>query len=147
MYRGYWIDIGTPEKYMQVHRDMMDGRYIGHRGRPAAPFADGAGTVVVAPEARVEEGAILAGPCFIDAGAVIKAGARVGPYSVVGRQCHVEERAVIEDAIVWANSRISQEATVRRSILGRHCHIGRNASVEDGVVLGDKSVVTDYSRL
>src|SRR6478735_10620358 len=25
--RGYWIDIGTPEKYKQVHRDMMDGRY------------------------------------------------------------------------------------------------------------------------
>ena len=31
--------------------------------------------------------------------------------------------------------------------LGRHCHIGRSAIVEDGVVLGDKSVVTDYSRL
>jgi acetyltransferase-like isoleucine patch superfamily enzyme len=42
---------------------------------------------------------------------------------------------------------ISQEAVVRRSILGRHCHIGRNALVEDGVVLGDKSVITDYSRL
>jgi acetyltransferase-like isoleucine patch superfamily enzyme len=36
---------------------------------------------------------------------------------------------------------------VRRSILGRNCHIGRNAVVENGVVLGDKSVVTDYSRL
>jgi mannose-1-phosphate guanylyltransferase len=147
VYRGYWIDIGTPEKYMQVHRDMMDGRFIGHRGREAAPFAAAPGTAFVSPEARVEEGAIIEGPCFIDAGVVIKAGARVGPYSVVGRQCHVEEHAVIEHAIVWANSRISQEATVRRSILGRHCHIGRNASVEDGVVLGDKSVVTDYSRL
>src|SRR3954451_10431800 len=26
-YRGYWIDIGTPDKYVQVHRDIMDGRY------------------------------------------------------------------------------------------------------------------------
>ena len=147
VYRGYWIDIGTPEKYMQVHRDMMDGRYVGHRGRQAAPFAGAPGTAFVSPEARVEDGAILTAPCFIDEGAVVKAGARVGPYSVVGRQCHVEEHAVLEHAIVWANSRISQEATVRRSILGRHCHIGRNATVEDGVVLGDKSVVTDYSRL
>ena len=48
---------------------------------------------------------------------------------------------------MWANSRISQDAIVRRAILGRHCHIGRNATIEDGVVLGDKSVVTDYSRL
>ena len=48
---------------------------------------------------------------------------------------------------MWANSRISQEAAVRRSILGRQAHIGRNATVENGVVLGDKSVVTDYSKL
>ncbi len=31
VYRGYWIDIGTPEKYMQVHRDIMDRHYTGHR--------------------------------------------------------------------------------------------------------------------
>ena len=30
---GYWIDIGTPAKYLQVHRDIMDGRYS------APPFA------------------------------------------------------------------------------------------------------------
>jgi NDP-sugar pyrophosphorylase family protein len=146
-YRGYWIDIGTPDKYMQVHRDIMDGRYVGHRKGAAAPFAAAPGTAWVSPEARIEEGAIIEGPCFVDEGVVVKGGARIGPYSVIGRQCHIEEHAVLERAIVWANSRISQEAVVRRSILGRHCHIGRNASVDEGVVLGDKSVVTDYSRL
>ena len=30
---GYWIDIGTPAKYLQVHHDIMDGRYA------APPFA------------------------------------------------------------------------------------------------------------
>jgi NDP-sugar pyrophosphorylase family protein len=35
---------------------------------------------------------------------------------------------------------------VRQSILGRHCHVGRNATLLNSV-LGDKSVVTDYSRL
>ena len=33
VYDGYWIDIGTPEKYMQVHHDIMDGRFV------APPFA------------------------------------------------------------------------------------------------------------
>ena len=32
--RGYWIDIGTPANYRQVHRDIMDGRYL------APPFAE-----------------------------------------------------------------------------------------------------------
>ncbi len=140
-YRGYWIDIGTPEKYMQVHRDIMDAKYH------VAPFATQPAAAWVSPKARVEEGAIVEGPCFVDEGAVVKAGARIGPYSVIGRQVHVEEHAHIERAIVWANSRISQEAAVRHAILGRHCHIGRNATLGEGVVLGDKSVVTDYSRL
>jgi NDP-sugar pyrophosphorylase family protein len=144
VYRGYWIDIGTPEKYMQVHRDIMDGRYVAHR---AAPFVTTPGAAWVSPDASVEDGAVVEAPCFIDEGTVVKAGARVGPYTVIGRQCHIEEHAVLDRAIVWANNRVSQDAIVRESILGRHCHIGRNASVEDGVVLGDKSVVTDYSRL
>jgi NDP-sugar pyrophosphorylase family protein len=138
---GYWIDIGTPEKYMQVHRDIMDGRYR------AAPFADTQSSVWVSPDARVEAGATLEGPCFVDEGAVIKEGACIRPYSVVGRHCHIEAHAVIERAIIWANTWVSQEAIVRRSIIGRHCHIGRNAVVGDGVVLGDKSVVTGHSRL
>jgi mannose-1-phosphate guanylyltransferase len=146
IYRGYWIDIGTPEKYMQVHRDIMDGR-CSHKTLSFSAAQNGRARAHVSPLARVEEGAFLEGPCFVDEGTVIKAGARIGPYAVVGRQCHIEEHAVVDEAIVWANSRISQDATVRRSILGRQTHIGRSAAVENGVVLGDKSVVTDYSRL
>jgi len=88
---GYWIDIGTPAKYLQVHRDIMDGRYS------APPFA---GATQPAPwlaeGARVEEGAELQGPCFVDDGVVIKTGARVLPYSVLGRQTHVDEGALID---------------------------------------------------
>src|SRR5262249_11212011 len=115
VYRGYWIDIGTPDKYMQVHADIMDGRFH------AEPFGGRSSRVWISPNARVEEGVTIDGPCFVDDGAIVKAGARLGPYSVVGRQCYVEENAIIEHAILWANSRISQDATVRRSILGRHC--------------------------
>jgi NDP-sugar pyrophosphorylase family protein len=141
VYNGYWIDIGTPEKYAQVHRDIMDGRFL------AAPFSGSPSKVWISPGARVEEGVHLEGPCFVDEGTVVKSGARVGPYTVIGRQCHVEEQASVERAIVWAGTRISQEAVVRDAICGRHCHIGRNASVDGHAVLGDKSVVTDYSRL
>jgi|SRR5688572_16360375 mannose-1-phosphate guanylyltransferase len=138
--RGYWIDIGTPDKYVQVHRDIMDGRFR------AAPFADAAGQAWVSPQARIEEGVTLDGPCFVDAGSVVKTGASIGPYTVVGRQCYIEEHAVVDRSILWANTRVCQDAVVRRSILGRHCHVGRSATLDD-VVLGDKSVATEFSRL
>jgi NDP-sugar pyrophosphorylase family protein len=141
IYNGYWIDIGTPEKYAQVHRDIMDGRYL------TAPFLDlPAPRTSVAPDARIEEGATVEGPCFIDEGVLIKAGARVGPYSVIGRQTQVDEDAVIEGAIIWPNCRVSREATVRNAILGRNCHLGRSVSVDGGAVLGDKTTLTDYTR-
>jgi mannose-1-phosphate guanylyltransferase len=141
VYRGYWIDIGTPEKYMQVHRDIMDGKYR------AAPFDGKPAFTWVSPHARIDDGVALEGPCFVDEGTVIKSGAQVKPYSVIGRQCHLEEHAVVDRAIVWANTRIGQDAVVRRAVLGRHCHVGRSAVIEDGVVLGDKSVITDFSRI
>src|SRR6476661_4398029 len=81
VYEGYWIDIGTPEKYTQVHRDIMDGRYA------AGPFREtGADRRWISREARIEEGATVEGPCFVDEGVVVKAGARIAPYSVIGRQ-------------------------------------------------------------
>ena len=77
----------------------------------------------------------------------MKTGARILPYSVIGRQAHVEEAAVIDDSIMWPNGWIGREARIAGSILGRNCHIGRNAVLDPGAVLGDKTVITDYSKL
>lgn len=137
---GYWIDIGTPEKYMQVHWDIMDGRCCSPPLPGAAPPASR-----VWEGARVEAGAAIRPPVFIDEGTVVKPGATIGPYAVIGRQCQIEEEATVASSIVWSGSRVGRDAAVKGSILGRHCHVGRSASL-DGVVLGDKSAVTDYSR-
>lgn len=140
-YSGYWIDIGTPEKYMQVHRDIMDGRY------QSAPFRGlGAAHAHVAPTARIEDGAVVEGPCFIDDGVVVKSGAHIGPYSVLGRQCHIEESARVDGTVLWQNSRVGSEAVVTDAIVGRHCHIGRNVTLGAGAVLGDKTALTDHTR-
>jgi NDP-sugar pyrophosphorylase family protein len=140
VYDGYWIDIGTPGKYLQVHHDIMDGRY-------SAPPFNGKSAAWTSPDARVEEGVEITGPCFIDEGAVIKKGARILPYSVIGRQTHVEEGAVVDGSIIWPNGWIGPEASIRGAILGRNCHVGRNAVIDSSVVLGDKTVITDYSRI
>jgi NDP-sugar pyrophosphorylase family protein len=140
VYDGYWIDIGTPGKYLQVHHDIMDGRY-------SAPPFNGKSAAWTSPDARVEEGVEITGPCFIDEGAVIKKGARILPYSVIGRQTHVEEGAVVDGSIIWPNGWIGPEASIRGAILGRNCHVGRNAVIDSPVVLGDKTVITDYSRI
>ena len=141
IYNGYWIDIGTPEKYVQVHHDIMDGRFV------APPFAGlTAPRQCIAPDARIEDGATIEGPVFIDEGVLVKAGARIGPYAVIGRQTQVEEEAIIERSILWPNCRIGNQASIADAVLGRQCHIGRNVSLNSGAVLGDKTTLTDFTR-
>jgi NDP-sugar pyrophosphorylase family protein len=141
VYEGYWIDIGTPAKYTQVHRDIMDGRYS------ADPFRElGAGHSWISTDARIENGATVEGPCFIDEGALVKSGARVRPYSVIGRQTQLEEHATVDGAIIWPNCRVGEHASVGDAIIGRNCHIGRHVTLDAGAVPGDKTTLIDYSQ-
>ena len=76
----------------------------------------------------------------------MRSGARVEPYSVIGRECHIEESAVIRGSIVWSGSWIGRDALVDQAIVGRNAHVGRNAIVTPGRILGDKSVLTDFTQ-
>ena len=140
IYRDYWIDIGTPEKYMQVHRDIMDGRYA------MPPFNGATGMAWVAPTARIDRTARVEGPLFIDDGCVVDAGARIGPYSVLGRDCFVGEEADISGSILWPGTRVGPEAHLTNTIVGRSGAIGRNAAIRGGV-LGNQTSIAEYSRL
>ncbi len=138
---GYWIDIGTRQKYQQVHHDIMSGRFT------APPFAGRAGTALVSPDARLDADVVIEGPCFIDAGVVIKAGARIGPNSVIGAYCHIGEQADVDGAILWPHTWVDRHARLGPLIAGRHCQFGRNVDISGTALFGDKSIVTDYSRV
>jgi len=140
--RGYWIDIGTPEKYIQAHRDMFDGRFAGGLFAKADRHAP-----IVADDARIEDGARLTAPCFVDSGAQIKAGAAIGPYAVIGRNVIVEEETEVTASIIWPNSRIGQHAVVDGAIVGRNCHVGRYVALRGSAVLGDKTLLTEYTKI
>jgi NDP-sugar pyrophosphorylase family protein len=139
---GYWIDIGTPEKYVQVHHDMFDGKFAGglfatsDRSKP-----------IISPEARIEEHVTITAPCFIDAGAHIKSGATIGAYTVIGRGAMIEESADLQDTIIWPNSRIGQSAIVHGAIIGRSCHVGRDTVLKGRSLIGDKSQLTDFTSI
>lgn len=140
--RGYWIDIGTTERYMQVHRDIMNGRCPAHpfAGRPAdAPLVD--------PAAAVDSGARIEPPCFVGAGARVAAGAAVIGNSVVGASAAVAAGAVVDGAILWPDSVVGAGATVRGAIVGRRARIADHAVVGPGAVLGDDSIVTAFSKV
>jgi len=131
----YWIDIGTPQKYLEVHQDILSQKFVSPRV-PARGFE----RTLLPGTAAVDENSI------IDSGVTIRDGVRI-ENSVIGKNCKIDEGAQIVDSVIWSGNTIDAGARVSQSIVGKGCYIGRYAILRPGVVLGDKTVVTDYSQL
>ncbi|CAN5234185.1 hypothetical protein BH20ACI2_BH20ACI2_00470 [soil metagenome] len=129
----YWLDIGTPESYLKAHIDILSGR-IGGLAVAEKPDHD------AATHAEIDRRSIVGEGC------TIKPGARI-TNSVIGPGVHVEEKALVEDSVIWSHTRIASFAEVRSSVIGRSCHVGRNVMVGPGSVLGDKTSLTDYTKV
>ena len=140
VHRGYWIDIGTPEKYLQVHRDVLGGRF------PVALDGVATGGGWVHPSAQVAEGALLAAPFYLGPGSQVRAGARVGPDAVLTANVCVEAGARVADSVVWDGALVGEGADVQGALVGTGVRIGSRAVVGPGAVLGEGTSISDHSR-
>jgi len=139
VHRGYWIDIGTPEKYLQVHRDILGGRFR------VALEAEARSGGFVARGARIADGARLEAPFFVGPGCEIEAGASVGPDAALAEGVRVRAGARVRDSVLWKGVEAGPESTIDGSLLGAGVRVGAHAVVR-GAQLGDGSLVTDYSK-
>jgi mannose-1-phosphate guanylyltransferase len=126
---SYWLDIGTPEKYLQANRDVIDGR-VGLD--PAGLSRDE--RVWIARGADIDASATLTGPCVIGESCTIGRGAIVGPSSCIGDNCHVGDASVIQGSVLHDDVDIGEESSVNSSVLGSGVHIGAGSIVADAVV-------------
>jgi mannose-1-phosphate guanylyltransferase len=131
--RTYWMDIGTPGRYLQAHADLLANRVT------RIHVKERHGSFDSATHAEIDELSMIADDCTIKPGAQII-------NSVLGRGCYVEERARIENSVIWSHTRVGTAAEVVGAIAGRGCHIGRSTFVGPGTVLGDKTSLTDYTK-
>jgi mannose-1-phosphate guanylyltransferase len=106
---GYWMDIGTPERYLQATWDILEGR-VETEVEPS-PEA-----VMVAGEASVAETAV------------------VGPRAVVADGCRVGERATVRGSVLLEGCTIGDGAEVLDSILGPGVEVEEGVTLRDAVV-------------
>ena len=123
---AYWLDLGTPEKYLQAHFDLLDGKVHG-----------------ITYEAP-----------WIASTASLDPGARLGRWVAVGPEARIAPDAVVEDSVVHPGAAVGEGARVLRTIVGPGAHVGAGSTVEDcvlgagarvpdGLVLSGQRVKTD----
>lgn len=140
VHRGYWIDIGTPEKYRQVHRDVLRGRF------PLRLDGQARGGGWVHASAEVAPGAELRAPFYVGPRCQVEAGAQIGPDASLVAGVRVRAGARVVDSVLWEGCEVREAADLCGAILGPHAVVGRHARVGPGAVLGERDVLGDYSR-
>jgi mannose-1-phosphate guanylyltransferase len=112
---GYWMDIGTPERYLQASWDILEGR-VETQVRPTAP------------------GLLVGG------GAQVAAGASIGPRVVLASGCTVADGAQIRDSVLLDGCSIGAGARVSGSVLAPGVTVESGAEIADAIVARDERV-------
>jgi mannose-1-phosphate guanylyltransferase len=137
---GYWLDIGTPERYLQATFDILEGNVSTNIGRALSE----------ASLALVEDGEIrgrVVAPALVSSGCAVAEHAIVGGRAVLGPGAAVGPDAHIESSVVLGGATVGARTTVRGSIVGPQVQIGRHCRIEGGVVLGEGAKIGDDNVL
>ena len=135
----YWMDIGTPEKYLSAHLDIIYGRFD-------APFLGRPNAVHAGKKCRLSRAARYGKPlrmgdrCRVEAGASLQA-------AVLGNECHIGPGASVQNAVLWDDVKVGEGAVLNGCIIASGCVIGPYAQVTEGTVLGRGSKVTPHSTV
>jgi NDP-sugar pyrophosphorylase family protein len=149
--RGSWYDVGTPSRYLEAMRHMLNGRFssltdfggriseetrIWVQGESKESMKRRKEIMRKIKEGKIEvEGSILIGRhCEISDGAKI-VNSCIDNYTRIGKGVVIENSAVMDRAIV------EEEAEIRESIIGRHTTICSSSKKQTKI--GSVSVIGD----
>jgi mannose-1-phosphate guanylyltransferase len=127
---SYWLDIGTPERYLQGTFDIIEGN-----------VKTAVGERLGSDYLAVDEGAELRGrvipPAVIERGVSVAEGAHVGSLVVLGQDVSIGAGSTVERAVIMNGAEIGAGCTLRDCIVAAGCRVGAGTRITGGAVLGE----------
>jgi mannose-1-phosphate guanylyltransferase len=111
-HHGYWLDMGTLEKYLGLNCDLLRAKTTSHLMPP--PNRDES---CLEPDTTVHPTASVTGPVAIGRRCRIDEGARiVGPVAI-GNDCHIGAGAYLENSVLWDGASVSAGASYKQCVI------------------------------
>ncbi len=127
---SYWLDIGTPERYLQGTFDIIAGNVeTAVRGRL------GSGWLSIDEQAQAH-GRVIP-PAILERGAYVAHGAHVGSLVVLAEDVRVGAGSTVERAVLLEGTEIGEGCELRDCILAAGCRVGAGTTISGGAVLGE----------
>ncbi|UCE98133.1 MAG: NDP-sugar synthase [Dehalococcoidia bacterium] len=130
---SYWMDIGTPQKYHQLNRDLLNGQSNQFSFNNDSHILIGK-NATLHNTVEITDSAVIGNNCSIGQNVKLNGAVIIGANSIIGAG------AKIEDSIIWRNTNIASEATIRHSIIANNCYIGKRSSILRTVISNNVSI-------
>ncbi|HSZ13340.1 MAG TPA: NDP-sugar synthase [Solirubrobacteraceae bacterium] len=143
---SYWLDIGTPARYLQGTFDILEGNV-------ATAVRERLGSDWLAIDEGAQVQGRVAPPALLEDGVRVAPGAHVGSLAVLARDVSVGAGSTVERAVVLEGAQIGERCELRDCILGAGCRVGDGTTITggavigEGVVVGARNVITHGARI
>jgi mannose-1-phosphate guanylyltransferase len=127
---SYWLDIGTPERYLKGTFDIIEGNV-----RTAISERLGTSFLIVDDSAAIE-GRVIP-PAVLERGVSIGPGAHVGSLVVLGENVSIGANTTVERSVILSGAEIAEGCTLRDCIVAAGCRVGAGSQITGGAVLGE----------
>ena len=128
--RSYWMDIGSPERYLQGTFDIIEGNL-------KTNLQERLGNDWLA----VDKGADVRGraipPAVLARGVQVAEGAHVGSLVVLAEDVTVGAGSTVERSVILKGSEIGEGCRLRDCIVAAGCRVGARTQINGGAVLGE----------
>lgn len=135
---AYWLDLGTPAKYLQAHQDILSGK-ISFNFQGEELFKN----IYLGKFSKFHKESLLSGPIVIGENCVIESGAVINPLTVIGNNCHILSDAHISGSIIFDGCKVGRGCIIKDSILSYNVQAGDKVIIEGNSVIGDNTIISD----
>ncbi|HEY8421859.1 MAG TPA: NDP-sugar synthase [Thermoclostridium sp.] len=130
---SYWLDLGTPEKYLKVHRDILEGVF------QSEDYDFCRNPQFISNTARINPSATIIGPVYIGNNVEIGAFSVIGPNTVLCDSSSVGIGARIEGSVVWDHVHVGNGASIIDSIVMSNCKVDKEIKKSSIIYAGNLS--------
>ncbi len=127
---SYWLDIGTPARYLQGTFDIIEGNV------ETAVRARLGNDWLAIEEPSGVHGRVIP-PALLERGVHVAAGAHVGSLVVLAAEVSIGAGATVERSVVLGGSQIGAGCELRDCIIAPGCRVGARSKITGGAVLGE----------
>lgn len=131
---AYWIDIGTPAKYIRANHDKL-------LKLDKATRMELEGRAHIDATAKIEGPVLIGEDCQIGANVVIR-----GP-AVLGQKCRLDKGVVVDGAVLWDNVLVGASSVLKNCVAASRALIEAQCEVPTDCVLGESATITRGTRL